>query len=224
VPDLGRIIESIEAGFQNEQLTTHAIVTVLLMVTGLSVYQFLIYRFVSKRSFYSKSFNLSLAALPFFIATIIMTLQSNLIITLGTIGALAIIRFRTAIKDPMDMLYLLWSVHTGIVCGAGQYELGILTSLAVTILMLVLDLIPMRKSPYLLTVQADGLQAEAEIIKTVRKYARSHRVKSRNMSEGGLDMIVELRTSGESCLLQELSAVAGVQRLSLLSHDGESIL
>jgi hypothetical protein len=91
-------------------------------MTGiLSAYIFLIYRFVSKKSFYSKQFNLTLAIIPFFIATIIMTLQSNLIITLGTIGALAIIRFRTAIKDPMDMVYLLWAVHIGITCGAGQY-------------------------------------------------------------------------------------------------------
>jgi hypothetical protein len=133
-------------------------------MTGiLSAYIFLIYRFVSKKSFYSKQFNLTLAIIPFFIATIIMTLQSNLIITLGTIGALAIIRFRTAIKDPMDMVYLLWAVHIGITCGAGQYELSILTSISVTVLMLLLDLLPLQKAPYLLIVNLsaqDGYEEE----------------------------------------------------------------
>ncbi|MDD5016774.1 MAG: hypothetical protein PHO15_01580 [Eubacteriales bacterium] len=102
--DIESILENIKAGLNNQQITTQDILTVLLMVSILSIYEFLIYRFVSKRSFYSKQFNITLAVMPIFIATIIMTLQSNLIITLGTIGALAIIRFRTAIKDPTDML------------------------------------------------------------------------------------------------------------------------
>ena len=97
---------------------------VLLMVLVMSVYEFIVYRLVSHRSFYNKSFNISIAALPFFIATIILCLQSNLVITLGTIGALAIIRYRTAVKDPVDMLYILWSVHTGIVCGCQLYEVS----------------------------------------------------------------------------------------------------
>ena len=85
--DFERILANIQAGFHNQQIVAHDIIAVLLMVTVLSVYEFLVYRYISKRSFYSKQFNISLALLPFFIATIIMALQSNLIITLGTIGA-----------------------------------------------------------------------------------------------------------------------------------------
>ena len=101
------IFENIISSYSNESVTTASIISVLLMVAILAVYEFFVYRFVSHRSFYNKSFNITTAILPFFIASIIMCLQSNLVITLGTIGALAILRFRTSVKDPVDMLYLL---------------------------------------------------------------------------------------------------------------------
>lgn len=222
--DLNTIWGYIKAGF-NSDLSTHATISVLLMTGVLSVYMFLIYRFVSKRSFYSKQFNMALAIIPFFISTIIMTLQSNLIITLGTIGALAIIRFRTAIKDPMDMVYLLWAVHIGITCGAGQYELSILTSIAVTVVMLCLDLLPLQRAPYLLIVNLGAKDGyEEEMLKIIKKYARYPRVKSRNLMDGRADMIIELRTNRESALLDALSSLSYIEKLSLVSHDGESII
>ena len=222
--DLSQLWGYIKADFTSD-LSTHAIVSVLLMTGILSVYMFLIYRYVSKKSFYSKQFNMAIAIVPFFISTIIMTLQSNLIITLGTIGALAIIRFRTAIKDPMDMVYLLWAVHTGITCGAGQYELSILTSIAVTVLMLILDLLPLRKAPYLLIVNLNTKDGyEEEMLKTIKQYARFPRVKSRNLMGDRADMIIELRTNRESALLEALSGLSYVEKLSLVSHDGETII
>ena len=129
------IFENIINVFANENITTTVILSVLLMILILSVYEFFVYRFISHRSFYNKSFNIAITILPFFIGTIILSLQSNLLITLGTIGALAIIRFRTAVKDPVDMLYLLWSVYIGIICGCQLYEVGVLTSLFVTVLL-----------------------------------------------------------------------------------------
>ena len=124
-------ITNLTSGFVNREVTPADMLAVLLVVAVISAYQFVIYRFVSKRSFYSKSFNIAMSIIPFFVATIIMTLQTNMVITLGTIGALAILRFRTAVKDPMDMIYLFWSVHTGIVCGAGLYKLAVITSIIV---------------------------------------------------------------------------------------------
>ena len=111
------LLESVRLNFSHDDITTSTILTMLVMVSIFSAYEFLVYRFISKRSFYSKHFNIALAIIPFFVASIIMALQSSLVVSLGTIGALAIIRFRTAIKDPLDMVYLFWSVHTGIVVG-----------------------------------------------------------------------------------------------------------
>lgn len=222
--DLDRIFANIQAGFNNQQIVAHDIIAVLLMVGVMSLYEFLVYRYISKRSFYSKQFNISLALLPFFIATIIMALQSNLVITLGTIGALAIIRFRTAIKDPIDMVYLLWSTHIGIICGTGLYEVGILTSLFATVFIIVLDLVPIKKSSYLFIVNADSVSAEKEIMASVKSNAKIFKVKSRNLTKNKLDMIIELRTSKEQELLEAVSGVAGVLNSSLVSHDGENFI
>lgn len=222
--DLERIFANIQAGFNNPQAVAHDIIAVLLMVTLMAVYEFLVYRYISKRSFYSKQFNVSLALLPFFIATIIMALQSNLVITLGTIGALAIIRFRTAIKDPIDMVYLLWSTHIGIICGTGLYEVGILTSLFATILIIVLDLVPIKKSSYLFIVNADTIASEKPIMGVLKKYSTVFKVKSRNLTKNKLDMIVELRTDKEQDLLESVSSIEGVLNSSLVSHDGENFI
>jgi MgtC family. len=222
--DLERILANIHAGFHNQQIMAHDIIAVLLMVGVMSLYEFLVYRYISKRSFYSKQFNIALALLPFFIATIIMALQSNLVITLGTIGALAIIRFRTAIKDPIDMVYLLWSTHIGIICGTGLYEAGIITSLFATLFIVVLDLVPIKKSSYLFIVNADSATAEKEIMTTVKANAKIFKVKSRNLTKNKLDMIIELRTDREQELLTAVSAVSGVLNSSLVSHDGENFI
>ena len=148
------IIENIMSAYSNESITTSTILAVLAMVTILAIYEFLIYRFVSHRSFYNKSFNITIAILPFFISTIILCLQSNIIITLGTIGALAIIRFRTSVKDPVDMLYLLWSVYIGIICGCQLFEVGVLTCVVVTVVLIVLENMNFGRRPYVLIIHS----------------------------------------------------------------------
>lgn len=211
-------------GFQVQGLSTAAIAVTLAVVTVLAAYEFLIYRFVSKRSFYAKQFNIALAVLPYFIATIIMTLQSSLVITLGTIGALAIIRFRTAVKDPVDMVYLLWSIHTGITVGSGLYELAVLTSLVVTVVLLVLDRLPMARAPYLLAVHAEKSEDEQTILALVGQFARGIRVKSRSYSSAGLDLIIELRCRQQPALSSALTASEAVSRFTLIAHDSEDVI
>ena len=148
------IFENIINSYSNESVTTGTIIAVLLMVAVLAIYEFFIYRFVSHRSFYNKSFNITIAVLPFFISMIILCLQSNLVITLGTIGALAIIRFRTSIKDPVDMLYLLWGVFIGIVCGCQLFEVGVITSVLVTIILVILEHVNFDRKAFVLIVRS----------------------------------------------------------------------
>ncbi|WP_080146723.1 DUF4956 domain-containing protein [Marinilactibacillus piezotolerans] len=218
---LQNILDGISPGFENEEITTTTILTMLLMVSIFSFYEFLVYRYVSKRSFYSKHFNISLAIIPFFIASIIMSLQSSLVVTLGTIGALAIIRFRTAVKDPLDMVYLFWSVHTGIVVGTGLYEVAFLTSVVVTVFILLLDFMPLGKAPYLLVLNIKDIEEEDTVLALVNQYARNVNVKSRNFSSNGIDMIAEVRTKEEAKLMQEIVNLDSVKAASLVAHDGE---
>ncbi|MBR5509559.1 MAG: DUF4956 domain-containing protein [Lachnospiraceae bacterium] len=208
-------------GFTSMDITTGKIAATLFVTALLALYIFMIYRLVTRKVFYSKNFNISLAAMSLITAAIILAMQSNLVISLGMVGALSIIRFRTAIKDPMDLVFLFWSISIGIICGAGLYEVALVTSVAVTVCILFLDLIPVAKVPMMLVVNSSEMGSEEAVLEIVKKYAKSYKVKSRNLSKGRLDMVVELRVKDESGLVKEVAAMEGMISASLIAHDGE---
>ena len=209
--------------YRHEGLPARVVLVVLLSVLVLSAYEFVVYRLVSHRAFYNKSFHISVAVLPFFIATIILCLQSNLVITLGTIGALAIIRFRTAVKDPVDMIYLLWSVHTGIVCGCQLYEVAVLTSLVVTIVLLVLENVSLGRRPFVLVVHSSENMEEA-VTRVLGGYAKHYKVKSRSMTGQGMDLTIECTLTEPAKLTEALRGLEQVERFSLIEYDAEDIV
>ena len=217
------IIDNLINTYSNSSITTGTILTVLLMVLFMGVYEFMIYRFVSHRSFYNKSFNITIAILPFFIATIILCLQSNIIITLGTIGALAIIRFRTAIKDPTDMLYLLWSVYIGIICGCQLYEVGVLTSLVVTISLLALEHINFGRKPFVLIIHADN-NIESDLGNMFQEKKISYKFKSRNYTNKGYDYAIEFSTKDLEYIQNKLTNNEKVSKYSIIEYDADDIV
>lgn len=137
------------------------------------------------------------------------------------VGALSIVRFRTAIKDPMDLVFLFWSISVGIICGAGLFEVALLTCLVVTVLVLVLENIPSSRAPMMLVVNLSDTGSEGQVLDVVKKFSRFHKVKSRNLSGGSMDMVVEVRVKEEGAFVKEVSALGTVQTVSLISHDGE---
>lgn len=208
-------------GFTSMDITTGKIAATLFVTAILALYIFAIYRLVTRKVFYSKTFNISLAALSLITAAIILAMQSNLVISLGMVGALSIIRFRTAIKDPMDLVFLFWSISIGIICGAGLYEIALVTSVAVTVFILVLDMLPVGKAPMMLVVNSSAMDGEGAVLEVVGKYTKSYKVKSRNLSKDRLDMVVELRVKDECGLVSEVAALEGMISASLIAHDGE---
>ena len=221
------VLNNIASTYSNDAVSTKIILSVLLMVLGLSVYEFIVYRLVSHRNFYNRSFNISISVLPFFIATIILCLQSNLVITLGTIGALAIIRYRTAVKDPVDMIYILWSIHTGIICGCQLYEIAVLTSLVVTILLLAMEHFPFGRKPYILVINADKNfyeGSEQKLSSVLKENTKSFKIKSRNYSDESINLAIELSVKDPDALVQKLSAIDSINRLSIVQYDAEDIL
>lgn len=214
--------ENIVNSYKNPVLGTSVISSVLLVALIIGMYEFTVYRLVSHRAFYNRSFNICIAALPLFISTIILCLQSNLVITLGTIGALAILRFRTAVKDPVDMLYLLWSVHIGITCGCQLYEIAVLTSLLVTILLICLEHISFGRKPILLVLHCSP-DKEHEILEKVKKHAKKYRVKSRNFTGRGLDMVIELSVKNLESLSEDM-AKSEIEKLSIIEYDSDDVL
>lgn len=219
---LRAIIENIREFYTSEMIPATVILSVLFVVLVLSIYEFAVYRLVSHRSFYNRSFNISIAVVPFFIATIVLCLQSNLVLTLGTIGALAIIRFRTAVKDPVDMVYLLWSIHTGIICGCRLFEIGVLTSLVVTIVLLIFENVKIGGYSQLLTVHTRTYD-EKSVVNILKEKTKHFRVKSRSSSSHGFDYIFELSVKNPEELMTMLDQAADIERFSLLEYDSQDI-
>lgn len=209
-------------GFYSTDISLATILLSMAIVCLIALYIFFSYRLLTRRTFYNKNFGISLAALAIITAAIILTIQSSIVISLGMVGALSIVRFRTAIKEPMDLVFLFWSISVGIICGAGLYSLAIIASLIVTVALLVLDLIPVTKAPMLLIVGTTDLDGEDTLLNVVKKYSKHYRVKSRNISSGRMDMIVEVRVREEAALVREACALKGMDSVSLLSHDGET--
>ena len=208
-------------GFASAEITTITIVAALGIACALALYIFFVYRVVTRKTFYSKNFNISLAGITVITAALILTMQSSVVLSLGMVGALSIVRFRTAIKDPMDLMFLFWSISVGIICGAGLAQVAVILSIVITLGILVLDHMPVAKAPMILVVNAGDLDAEDTIAEVVGKYAKHFTVKSRNMTETSLDLVLEVRTSEGNKLVREIMTLKGVSSASLLSHDGE---
>ena len=195
---------------------------VVLFVTALlGVYLFFIYRMVCKKAFYSKSFAISLVVIALVTSIIIISIQSSVVISLGMVGALSIVRFRTAIKDPMDLAFLFWAISIGIICGAGLYEVALEGSLVITIVMLGLYIVPNVRPALLLLVNITDLKTEENIIDILKKETSYYKVKSRNITSKGVDMIIELKTREETGLIQDISSLEKVENATLMAHDGE---
>lgn len=213
---------SVVEGFTNADISLSKILVTLGITVVLALYIFAIYRLATKSVFYSKGFAISMAAISVITAAILIAMQSNLVISLGMVGALSIVRFRTAIKDPMDLLFLFWSIGVGIICGAGLYSVAIVGSLVVTVVLLVLSLTPVVRAPFLLVVNGEDEELEKAVLAAVELHTRAYRVKSRNRSRGHMDLIVEVRVKEGGDLLREVAAIPSVEEASLLSHDGET--
>lgn len=217
-----KTIDNIFNSYTNQTIGTAQIVSVLLVVLVLALYEFIVYRVVSHRAFYNKSFNICIVILPFFIATIVMCLQSNIVITLGTIGALAILRFRTAVKDPVDMLYLLWSVHIGIVCGCQLYEVAVLTSLVVTIVLLLMNYVTIGRKPFVLVFQCTP-ERDLEILGSIKEVTSRFRIKSRNYTERGMNYVIEFSAKDPVVLTERLKELE-IDKFSVIEYDSEDVI
>lgn len=209
-------------GYSTIELTTKGIIVALCFSLVLGVYIFFCYRFLTRRTFYSKNFNISLVCMSLITTAIILTIQSSVVVSLGMVGALSIVRFRTAIKEPMDLVFLYWAISVGIICGAGLSEIAIILSVVVTIAVLILNVIPLGRAPMILVISAENdKETNKAIRQIVRKYSRFYSEKSRNISGGQLNLVMELSVSGGSDLTAELSSLRTVHSVSLLTHDGE---
>ena len=213
--------ESFIADFNAANLGAKDIIIVFGITLILSLYIFIVYRLISRKSFYNKSFNISLAALAMITAAVIITIQSSIVVSLGMVGALSIVRFRTAIKDPLDLVFLFWSIAIGIICGVGLYLIAGIISISVTILIFVLDMLPVVRVPMILVIQNSHSNMQEKILEAISDKVKYYKVKSQNITNDQLNLVIELRTNEGAQLLQDLYALEGVTYVSLMDHEGE---
>lgn len=215
------IKKSVLEGFEAGNLSTTECVVTLGMAIVMGLYIYLIYRVTSKSGFYDRSFNKSLASMPVITAGIMLAMQSNLIISLGMVGALSIVRFRNAVKAPGDLTYLFWSISMGIVVGTGLFELAVILSLCMTALQIGLDILPTMRAPYLLVVSGEKSAHEEVLMATVKGYASRVKVRSRNVTTKGTEWVVELQVKDATGLVSDVLMIDGILSVNLLTHDGE---
>lgn len=208
-------------GFSQADITVAEIMVTLGITFLIAMYLFAVYRFITDNAFYSKDYNISMVAMAIVTAGIILAMQSSLVISLGMVGALSIVRFRTAIKEPIDLLFLFWSIGTGIICGAGLYKVAIILAVCVTAAIALLKLIPERKTGNILFVGHNENVSTEDIRNAVSGSGKVVSVKSINVTANGTNTALEVRVSDHDGMVKAVNAIDGVSSVSLVAHDGE---
>ena len=194
----------------------------LVLSFALGLFIFLIYKRTFAGVMYSSSFGVTLLALTLITTVVMLAVTSNVVLSLGMVGALSIVRFRTAVKDPLDLVFLYWSISVGIMCGAGQKTLAIVLSLLTTAAILVFNQLPVASAPMLLVINAEASRETNEKISAVvKQYCKGFQEKTRSITNGQLDLVLELRVKDGEALTEALSALEQIHSVSLMKHDGE---
>lgn len=215
------ITEKISNGFGTAGLSSAEILLTLGITFIIAMYLFVVYRLITENAFYSKNYNISMVAMSLVTAGIIMAMQSSLVISLGMVGALSIVRFRTAIKEPMDLLFLFWSIGTGIICGAGLYKIAIILAICVTVAIVILRYIPENKGGQVLFVGSSANLTKETLEAAIGEAGKIMSVKSRNVTVKGTNIVCDVRVKDEEKIIAAISKLDGVENVSLVAHDGE---
>ncbi len=215
-----RIGKAFLEGYATGDLDIGTMFLCIAVSTAMGAYIFLVYRLMKRKSFYNFGFNMSLVAMAVITSAIILTIQSNIVVSLGMVGALSIVRFRTAVKDPMDLVFLFWAISVGIICGAGFAMIAVIASVALTVVLLFVNVVRSDRGSQVLVVNADE-DIEAEAGAVLDEHCRSWKVRARNASKAGVHLAVEVRTHAPHDLVREMMKLPHVSAVSLVEHDGE---
>lgn len=192
----------------------------LAFVLGLFI--FLVYKKTFRGVMYSASFGVSMLAMTMVTTLIILAVTSNVILSLGMVGALSIVRFRSAIKEPLDIAFLFWSISVGIVLGAGLIPLAVIGSLLIGLIMVLFVNKKTTDNPYVLVLDFDPKLNEKTILNTIQQSVKKYMVKSKTVSPNGVELTVEVRLKDMSTqFVNQMAAINGVRNAVLVSYNGE---
>ena len=193
----------------------------LALAFAVGVFIFIVYKKTYKGVMYSSTFGVTLIALTMIATLVILAVTSNVVLSLGMVGALSIVRFRSAIKDPLDIAFLFWSIGAGIVLAAGLIPLGVIGSLLIGAVLLVFVNHKSNDQPYVAVI---GLSAQAEetVMDVLSKGTKKQAVKTKTVTPDGMELTVEVRLRENStAFVNSLAAIPGVTRTALVSYNGD---
>ncbi len=208
-----------------ENMNTFSMLDVVL-VLGLSfvlgLFIFMVYKKTYSGVMYSDSFGVSLVAMSMITSLVILAVTSNVVLSLGMVGALSIVRFRTAIKEPMDIAFLFWAIAVGIVLGAGLLSLAVIGSVLIGMVIVVFSTRKIGDTPYILVVNCSDDDAEAKVAYQINKGAKKSILKSKSVSKRGLELTYEVRIKqNDTSFINTISSAEGVANAVLVTYNGE---
>lgn len=197
-----------------------AIAMVLSLLIGLFI--FVVYKKTFNGVMYSSSFGVTLVALTMITTLVILAVTSNVVLSLGMVGALSIVRFRTAIKEPLDIAFLFWAIAAGIVLAAGMIPLAVAGSVVIGIVLLVFVNKKSHFNPYLVILNCDSHASEENARKYLKDKVNKCIVKSKTAQSGSVELTLEIRLKDDNTdFINELSAISGVNNAVLVSYNGD---
>ncbi len=201
-------------------LTDMVIAMGLAFVLGLFI--FYVYKQTYSGVMYSSGFGISLIAMALITTMIIIAIGSNIILSLGMVGALSIVRFRSAVKDPMDITYLFWAISAGIVLGAGLIPLAFFGSVAIGLFLLIFSKKKSRDQPFILVVDCDGDATEKKIMELLTVSVKKLVLRSKTVRSESVELTVEVRLAGETSeFINRIATLPGVSSAVLVTYNGE---
>lgn len=203
-------------------VTPFDMVVGLLLAFGVGLFIFYIYKRTYAGVMYSSSFGVTLIALTMITTLVILAVTSNVVLSLGMVGALSIVRFRTAIKEPMDIAFLFWAIAAGIVLAAGLIPLAVFGSIFIGVVLLLFANHKDMSNPYILVLRLDGHDSERKAADYLKEHTRKYTIKSKSAQKGEIELNLEIRLKDDNTdFINELSDLDGVQSAVLVSYNGD---
>ena len=194
----------------------------LVLAFALGLFIFFVYKKTYMGVMYSSSFGVTLIALTMISTVVILAVTSTVVLSLGMVGALSIVRFRAAIKEPLEIAFLFWAIAVGIVLAAGLIILAVVGSAVIGLVLIVFVNRRSWLDPYIVVLDCDGSESEHEATDFLKKSVTKCSVKSKTVQAGAIELNVEVRMkSGDTGFVNELSAIPGVRSAVLVSYNGE---
>lgn len=197
-------------------------VLTLILAFGIGLFIFYVYKKTYQGVMYSSSFGVTLIALTMITSMVILAVTSNVVLSLGMVGALSIVRFRTAIKEPLDIAFLFWSIAAGIVLAAGMIPLAVISSIIIGLILLIFVNKKTHKNPYILVLSCNNHEAEEVALGFVKKNVERMVIKSKSAQKGLIEINMEVRLkSDDTDFVNDLSDLNNVNSAILVSYNGE---